>query len=288
MTDTDSHSAGPLDDQLAEAARLAEDGDPAAAFELLLGLEQSNPDDPTLLCMLGVIAGEADASGMAYDYYRRCLAMQPEDPHLLATLGAGLARYDDPDAESVLRLAAVTAPTLAIARFRYGAYLAREGMLELATAELSAAEELEPDNPEIKREMGIARLLAGADASAIEALEDAAALAPDDAEVRLLHALALLRQGGLTEAAEELHASSLALPDDAELQLLAALACAAQSWDGEAWDALARAEGASIPAESALLREVEEAIDAGPEAAHNFLVAQLAPALLRERLFERS
>ena len=113
-------------------------------------------------------------------------------------------------------------------------------------------------------------------------------LAPDDAEVRLLHALALLRQGGISEAAEELHQTALALPDDAEIQLLAALACAAQSWDGEAWDALARAEGASTPAESALLREVEEAIDAGADAAQSFLVAQLAPALLRERLFERS
>ena len=288
MTDSDLHSAGPLDEQLTEAAKLAEEGDPGAAFELLLGLEQSNPDDPTLLCMLGVIAGEADAAGMAYDYFRRCLATQPEDPHLLATLGTGLARYDDPDAESVLRLAAVTAPTLALARFRYGSYLAREGQLELAAEELGAAAELEPENAEIKREMGVARLLAGADASAIEALEDAAALAPDDAEIRLLHALALLRQGGIAEAAEELHGSSLAVPDDAELQLLAALACAAQSWDGEAWDALARAEGSSSPAESALLREVEEAIDAGPDAAHSFLVAQLAPALLRERLFARS
>ena len=288
MTNSDSSSAGPLDEQLAEAARLAEDGDAGAAFELLLGLEQTYPEDATLLCMLGVIAGEADAAGMAYDYFRRCLATQPEDPHLLATLGAGLARYDDPDAEGVLRLAAVTAPTLAVARFRYGSYLAREGMLELATAELTAAQELEPENPEIKREIGVAQLLAGADASAIEALEDAAALAPDDADVRLLHALALLRQGGLTEAAEELHASAVALPEDTELQLLAALACAAQGWDGEAWEALSRAEGGATTVESALLREVEEAIDAGPDVAHNFLVAHLAPALLRERLFERS
>ena len=288
MNDSESDSASPLEEQLAEAAKLAEDGDPAAAFELLLELEQRSPEDPTLLCMLGVMAGEADASGMAYDYFRRCLAAQPEDPHLLATLGAGLARFDDPDAEGVLRLAAVTAPNLAVARFRYGAYLAREGMLELATTELTAAQELEPENAEIKRELGIARLLAGADASAVEALEDAAGLAPDDVDVRMLHGLALLRTGGLTGAAEELHAASLAAPDDTDVQLLAALACASQEWSDEAWEALARAEGASTPAESALLREVEEAIDAGAEASEDFLLTQLAPALLRERLFERS
>lgn len=281
-------SESPLDEQLAEAARLAEDGDPGAAFELLLELEQRHPEEPTLLCMLGVMAGEADASGMAYDYFRRCLATQPEDPHLLATLGAGLARYDDPDAEGVLRLAAVTAPTLALARFRYGAYLAREGMIDLATAELAAAEELEPGNPEIKRELGIARLLAGADSSAVEALEDAAGLAPDDVDVRMLHGLALLRTGGLVGAAEELHAASLAATDDPDVQLLAALACASQEWNDEAWEALARAEGASTPAESGLLREVEEALDAGAEASQEFLLTQLAPALLRERLFERS
>lgn len=277
-----------MEEQLAEAAKLAEDGDPASAFELLLQLEAANPEDPTLLCMLGVLAGEADAAGMAYDYFRRCLHAQPEDPNVLATLGAGLARYDDPDAESVLRLAAVTAPSLAAARFRYGAYLAREGMLDLAAAELTAAEELEPGNPEIKRELGIARLLAGADAPAIEALEDAATLAPDDADIRMLHALALLRHGGLSEAAEELHAASLASTDDPDIQLLAALACATQEWTDEAWDALARAEGASTPAESALLREIEEAIDAGASASEDFLVTQLAPALLRERLFARS
>ncbi|MBW3628531.1 MAG: hypothetical protein KY464_04455 [Gemmatimonadetes bacterium] len=288
MTNSEVGPAGPLDEQLAEAAKLAEDGDPESAFELLLDLEQKNPEDATLLCMLGVIAGEADAAGMAYDYFRRCLATQPEDPHLLATLGAGLARYDDPDAEAVLRLAAVTAPTLALARFRYGAYLAREGMIDLATAELTAAQELEPENPDIKRELGIARLLAGADESAVEALEDAAGLAPDDVDVRLLHGLALLRSGGLTGAAEELHAASLAAPDDTDVQLLAALACASQDWSGEAWDALARAEGATVPAESALLREVEEAIDGGAEASRDFLLSHLAPALLRERLFERS
>jgi Flp pilus assembly protein TadD len=288
LNNSEFGSTSPLDEQLAEAAKLAEDGEPDAAFELLLELEQRNPEDSTLLCMLGVMAGEADASGMSYDYFRRCLATQPEDPHVLATLGAGLARYDDPDAEGVLRLAAVTAPTLALARFRYGAYLAREGMIDLATTELTAAQELEPENPDIKRELGIARLLAGADASAVEALEDAAGLAPDDVDVRMLHGLALLRCGGLSTAAEELHAASLAATDDTDVQLLAALACASQEWRDEAWEALARAEGASTPAESALLREVEEAIDAGAEASEDFLVNQLAPALLRERLFERS
>jgi predicted Zn-dependent protease len=203
-------------------------------------------------------------------------------------LGAGLARFDDPDAEGVLRLAAVTSPGLALARFHYGSYLAREGILDLAVAELGAAREIEPENPEVLREIAIAHLLAGADSLATDALEDASALAPDDADLHLLHALTLLRRGSVAEAAEELHATAHAFDHDMEIQLLAALACASQEWTDEAWSALTRAEAAADASDEPLVREVEELIEAGPAPAQEFLVTQLAPGVLRERLFTRS
>lgn len=283
----DARNSGPLDDQLAEAARLFDEGDAQSAFDLLVELEPKNPDDPTLLCMLGVIAGDTDAAGTAYDYFRRCLATQPDDPETLVMLGAGLARYDDPDAEGVLRLAALTAPAVAAARLRYGAYLAREGILELAVAELEAARDLEPENPEVRREMGIAYLLSGSYTGAIEALREAASLDPDDGDTRFLFGLAALRAGEVADAAEELHGAASVLTDDGEVQLVAALACASQEWDDEAWNALARAEVSAIPPDSGLVREVEEVIEAGPEAARDFLVTQLAPTILRERLLSR-
>ena len=40
------------------------------------------------------------ADGVAYEYFKRCLAENPEDPQLLALAGAGLAAFDDPDAET--------------------------------------------------------------------------------------------------------------------------------------------------------------------------------------------
>jgi tetratricopeptide (TPR) repeat protein len=280
-------SSDSLEDQLAQAARLLDEGDAASAFELLLEAERDHPDDGTLLCMLGLTAEQAEAPGMSYDFYRRALAAQPEDPNILALLGAGLAHFDDPDAEGVLRLAAVTAPDLALARFQYGSYLAREGLLELAISELEAARSLDASDPGVTREIGIAHLLAGADALAIEALEDAVALAPEDDDVRVLHALALLRHGSLAEAAEELNATSQVIEGDAEVQLLSALACATQEWDGEAWNSLARAEQGAGPGDAALIREVEDVIEGGPAAAREFLLTQLAPTVLRERLFAR-
>jgi hypothetical protein len=58
---------------------------------------------------------------------------------------AGLAAFDDPDAEPALRAAALSGPNVAIARLQYGAYLAREGMFEAAFENLQAARELDPE-----------------------------------------------------------------------------------------------------------------------------------------------
>jgi len=276
-----------LQERLHEASRLSEEGRWVEAFEILVEEEREHPRDATLLCMLGAAAAEVDAAGLAYDYFRRCLAEQPTDPFLLVPLGLGLARYDDPDAEGVLRLAALTAPDLAVTRLHYGAYLAREGQYEVALAELEAAKGLDESDPTIARELGAARLLAGRRDAGVEELERAAGLS-DDGEVRFLYGLALLDAGRTEEAAEELHRAALALAGEGEVQLATALSCAAQGWWDEAWDALARADVAEFPADSLLKEEVEEALEGGEEeAAEQLLREELAPSLLHARLLER-
>src|SRR5690606_10740622 len=137
-------------------------------------------------------------------YFRRSLAGQPTDPSVLVLLGAGLARFDDPDAEGVLRLAAITAPHLAATRFQYGAYLSREGMHELALQELSAAREIDPQDALILRELGVAQWLSGQVDASAASLEEAAELAPEDADARLLSGLVRLLAGQTEEGAEEL------------------------------------------------------------------------------------
>ena len=142
---------------------LGEEGDwEGMARELSEALEL-HPDDPAILCWLGVAEQELGLPGAAYERFKEALAQEPEDPFVLATIGNGLAQFDDPDAEAALRSASVMAPDLPLARWLFGAYLSREGLFEDALRELNAAAELAPDDPVIAYEMGVALALKGRD-----------------------------------------------------------------------------------------------------------------------------
>lgn len=286
VSESNLSDAEHLQERLQEASRLSDEGRWPEAFEILAEEEKDHPDEPTLLCMLGVAAEQVDAAGLAYDFYRRCLAEQPTDPFLLVPLGVGLARYDDLEAERVLRLAALTAPDLAITRLHYGAYLTREGQLDVARSELEAARQLDAGDPRIARELGGAYVLSGQVEPGLEELERAVQLAEDDSEIRLCYGLALLHATRMEEAAEELHRAAVEMTPDGEVQLAAALVCASQGWWDQAWDALARADLAEWTADSQLKDEVEEALEAGSEEAEALLLEDLAPSMLRARLLE--
>src|SRR5690606_35699253 len=133
-------------------------------------LEQA-PDGPYLLCWLGVAERELGNEGTAYEYFRRCIAEEPTDPHLLALAGSGLAAFDDPEAEGALRMAALSAPDLPMARLQYGAYLAREGLFDEALGHLRAAVDLAPEDPVVHAELGAALALAGDADGAAGAME---------------------------------------------------------------------------------------------------------------------
>lgn len=276
-----------LAEQLAEASVLADHGRWHEALDLLLEAEAQHPDDTTLICMLGVAAAESGASGLAHDFFRRCIDLGPQDPLILTTAGQGLAVRDDPEAERVLRLAAVTSPHLAIARQNYGRYLAREGMFDLAIAELEAAQNLAHDDTTIPLELAIAHLLAGRPASALPLLADSVAADSEDSWVQALYGLALADAGHIDEAAAELRIASLERPEDWEVHLAAALAAAAELWEDEAWAALSRAE-LTDDVDSHLVREVEECLEAGGDASLLFLREEVAGPLLRVRLASRN
>lgn len=277
----------PLDELLREAAGLGDEARWDEARDLLLDRLDEHPEEPALLCWLGVASRELGSDGEAYEFFRRTLALEPQDPFILATAGNGVALYDDPDAESALRLAAITAPDLPFARVSYGAYLAREGMFEDAIRELEAARDLAGEEAGVRAELAIAYLLAGRRDQGIGELEEALAVDSQDAWLRGLFGMALLEAGRSEEAAEALHRAAAERPGDVEAQLLSALASAAEGWEEEAWNALARAELGAEEMDAVLLQEVEEVIGAGPEEAREFLGAQLAPTVLRERLLQR-
>lgn len=275
------------DELLERALSLFDENDWEGAAELLRdGLEQL-ADDPAVYCWLGVAEREIGMDGIAYERFKRALALQPTDPWILATAGNGVAAFDDADAEPALRAAALTAPDLPLARMMYGAYLSREGYHDDARRELLAARELDEDDPQIAYELGVAYALSEDYDQATSVLADAVRLDPEDGWVRVVFGLALLEADRLDEATGELLSGARLRDDDLEAQLAAALAAAAIGRDGVAFEMLERARLQALDPDLALVTAVEDRLDAGHAAAEAMLQEELAPDMMRARLAER-
>jgi tetratricopeptide (TPR) repeat protein len=91
-----------LEQVIEEALSLGDQGRWQEMAELLTRALDDAPDDPYVLCWLGMAERELDNEGRAYELFKQGLASDPIDPHLLAMAGAGLAAVDDPDAEPAL------------------------------------------------------------------------------------------------------------------------------------------------------------------------------------------
>jgi tetratricopeptide (TPR) repeat protein len=276
-----------MDDLLQRVLGLGEEGDWEGMAQALQEALEGDPDDPTLLCWLGVAEREMGFSGSAYDRFKAALAGEPEDPHILATVGTGLAQFDDPDAEAALRSAAVMAPELALARWMYGAYLSREGLLEEALLELEAAASLAPDDATVAFELGVAFALKEEMEKALDAMTRAVDLDPEGGWALVVMGLVEAELGLLEEAVRDLSAGARIRADDVEAQLLAALAAAAAGQEDLAHEMLERgrqgAEGGDLP----LLEMVEHQLYEGGSESEGLLRKEVLPGALRERLMTR-
>lgn len=274
-----------VEETLKEALQLGEEYRWEEMAQLLAdALQDEKDDEPYLLGWLAVAERELGNDGAAYEYFKRCVAAEPVDPQLLAMAGAGLAAFDDPDAEPTLRAAALTGPDLPVTRLHYGSYLAREGMFGEALEQLNAAAELDPDDPVIRGEIGTAHALKGDLQAAATAMEHALELADDDSWTRLLLGLVQWELGQKETSAETLLRAAAERGPDGEAQQLAALAAAAVGWDDAAQEALARAEYADEAFDKNAQNEVEERIALGADAAAAFLRDTMGPSVLHERL----
>ena len=276
-----------LDDLLQQALDLGDEGDwEGMAAELRDALE-SAPEDPAILCWLGVAERELGLPGAAYDRFKEALAQEPTDPFVLATSGTGLAQFDDPDAEAALRSAALLAPDLALARWMYGAYLSREGLLQEALGELGAAVELAPDDPTPAYELGVAYALLGEMERALDPLARSVELDPGDGWVQVVMGLIEADLGRFEEAARDLSEGAQLCPEDVEAQLMASLAAAAIGFEDLAYEMLERGRQMARSEDLPLLEIVENRLDEGGEDAKPLLVQELLPGSLRERLMTR-
>lgn len=269
---------------LRDALELGEQGRWDEMAKLLHEAVDEEDEDPYLLCWLGVAEGEIGNDSASYEAFRRCVDQDPSDPHILALAGAGLAEFDDPDAEAALRAAALSAPDLPMARLNYGAYLARAGLTGEALDQLQAAKELTPDDPIVRAELGAAHVLDGEPETALSEFEQALVLAPDDSWTRILYGLVLIELERFEEGAEELVRGAREREGDGEAILIAALAAAVVGWEDTMEELLATAEYAVEGADVKMLEEVESAIRTGPDAARRMLRRTLGPSALRERL----
>ena len=211
-------------DLLARALELAEEAEWAQLATLLREGLGEHPGDPHVLCWLGTAERELGMEAAAYERFKQVLELSPRDPAVLATAGAAVAAFDDPAAEGALRMAALLGPDLAHARLMYGAYLAREGMIEEGLRELEAAAELAPDDPLAHVELGVARTFAGDLEAAEVSFGRATELDPEDGWAWILGGLAHVELGNPDEAATALEHGARLRPDDVVGQLLAALA----------------------------------------------------------------
>ncbi|HSW28648.1 MAG TPA: tetratricopeptide repeat protein [Longimicrobiales bacterium] len=268
---------------LDRAMVLADEGDWDQMAQLLREHLLEHEAEAEVHCWLGVAERELGLEGVAYERFRRALALNPEDPYVLATAGNGVAAFDDPDAEVALRTASLIAPDVALTRLMYGAWLAREGFAADGLRELTAARALDPDDPQIAYELGVARYLSGDLEGAADAMGEATSLEPEDGWGRIVMGLVLLEADRLEEALGELTEGAQLHPEDVEAQLAAALAAAATGAEDLAYGMLERARIRAADEDSELLLDVEERVDLGPEAARALLMEELAPDMLRRR-----
>ena len=269
------------EEDLARALQFGDEGDWLSMAEYLRGVLEGWPDDATVLCWLGVAERELGMDGVAYERFRACLAAEPSDPKILAMAGNGLARFDDPEAESILRTATLMDPNLAFARTMYGAYLAREGMSEEALVEIEAAVALAPEDPETLTEWGVALALAG------RAFNQACDADPEDGWARALVGLTLVSLGRTADAlADLLHAADLR-PEDVEVALVASLAAAACAEVDRAYEMVERVRLRAIAGDLPMVDAVLDRVEEGSEPSKAFLIEEVVSGAFRERLMTR-
>jgi len=278
---------GALDHELERALQLADEGDWAGMAEYLREALERNPGEGAVLCWLGVAEQALGMEGVAYERFLACVAAEPMDPHVLAVAGSGLARFDDPAAESTLRTAALMGVDLPFARTMYGAYLSREGMFDEAQREISAALTLAPDDPEALTEWGVLLALSERMDEAVEAFSRVYEVDPDDGWARALAGLVLVGLGRVDDAFADLVEAVDLRPDDVELALLTALVAVTLEDEDRAYELVERARLQALPGDLPLVEAVFDRVEEGQAASSTFLEEELVAGALRERLMTR-
>jgi tetratricopeptide (TPR) repeat protein len=181
-------------------ARIDRASDPATASNDLLEalkLSPETPEDTLLAAELAEHAGQNDAAEAAY---RRVLA---KDPHSVPA-NAGLAhllilRKQYPDAETLLRVALLSAPDDPTLNAQLAAVLAAQDDAE-ALPLLQKLHDAHPADPAITRMLAEVLAVAGDYAGSDQLYLHLLAASPEDANLLVAHGQNLVRQARMEEA----------------------------------------------------------------------------------------
>ena len=212
---------------LAMAYRGAGDLTQAEAHLARQGDIEPRPPDPLMREMddllqsaeaFNVRGGEALAAGdwaVAANFFRKGLALAPDDPSLGHRLGTALAQMGDhrgavEQFERVVR----TAPAYARSHFSLGVLMNASGRHTEAIERFSAALRYDPGNLDARVELAGALARSGRAAEALVEYDKALAMNPTHADASFGRAMTLVRVNRYQEARDALAAAVAAHPGD--------------------------------------------------------------------------
>ena len=166
---------------LAEAQMLREAGRLDESWQVLEGALARHPDNPDLLYDAALLAERRGDTALMEKYLRRVLELKPDHAHALNALGYSLADRDVrlPEARDLVARALALAPEDPFIMDSMGWVLYREGKLDEALAVLEKAYGLR-DDPEIAAHLGEVLWSLGRKDDASRLLKAAARKHPDN------------------------------------------------------------------------------------------------------------
>jgi arabinofuranosyltransferase len=178
--------------------------------------DERNPDTSSLSVLVGAASAyqQAQRLDLAFECYRKAIALDPDDGVALGKYGTALAQAGQlTDAIESYRSALRAEPELVGVRFNLGSALLQIGQLDEGILHLRAAVQARPGYAEAHTNLGVALMRSGRIPEAIDSFRTAVRLRPEMPEAHFSYGVALAEAGRLQEALAQLHEALRLRPD---------------------------------------------------------------------------
>lgn len=201
-----------------DAAAHHQAGHLAEAETIYLRLLDSDPEQPDVLNLLGVLSVQNEEAARGAELLTRAARVRPDDPSILTNLATALMETGARDeAIERLRAALLLDPDHLDALYNLGNALAGAGQVEDAAACYRRAVDVDPSFAAALNNLALCLIDRNQDDEALAALEKAVTAEPEYAEARGNLGLVLHRLGHVEDAEREYHAALSIDPNDPEI-----------------------------------------------------------------------